>query len=181
MEKPKPKIISLVLGCSLLFHSCAGSFGTWNQVKNWNEEVEDNFIKKFIFYSARVIPVYEICYLTDVLVLNPIEYWNGRNPIAEAESIQIIKCNDNTYNIITTSKGYVITKKGNENEVIYLLYNSKGNDWTAVINGRIHNLVNKNADSTITVQLPDGTPITINPNEEGKNAIVLAEGQKLIK
>ena len=180
MKKPKPTS-GLILGSAMLFSSCVGSFGTWNQLKNWNEEVEDNFMNKFIFYAARVIPVYEICYLTDLIVLNPIEYWKGMNPIAAAESIQIVKNEIGEYAILTTNIGYTIYQRSMEETPLHLIYNQNKDDWFTIINGKLHTHPTINESGTVTVEMPDGTKITVNPSEEGKKAIILSEGQKLIK
>lgn len=82
MKKSKTFLVCATLSGSVLFSSCIGSFGLWNSLKDWNQGVSNKFVNELIFLAFHIVPVYEIAYLADVLVLNSIEFWSGSNPTA---------------------------------------------------------------------------------------------------
>ena len=82
MKKSKTFLVCAMLSGSVLFSSCIGSFGLWNSLKDWNQGVSNKFVNELIFLAFHIVPVYEIAYLADALVLNSIEFWSGSNPTA---------------------------------------------------------------------------------------------------
>lgn len=103
-----------MLSGSVLFSSCIGSFGLWNSLKDWNQGVSNKFVNELIFLAFHIVPVYEIAYLADALVLNSIEFWSGSNPTA---SIGEVKQCKEKWRILgkTNENGYTITKKEKTN------------------------------------------------------------------
>ena len=91
MKKTKLVAASLLMSGSILFSSCIGSFGLWNQLKSWNQGISNKFVNEIVFFAFHVIPVYEVCYLADVLVLNSIEFWSGSNPLAEVGTVRTVE------------------------------------------------------------------------------------------
>ena len=77
-----------MLSGSVLFSSCIGSFGLWNSLKDWNQGVSNKFVNELIFLAFHIVPVYEIAYLADALVLNSIEFWSGSNPTASIGEVK---------------------------------------------------------------------------------------------
>ncbi|GAC1345821.1 MAG: DUF3332 domain-containing protein [Myxococcales bacterium] len=67
----------------------SGCFGTFKLTQNlwhFNDGVSPNkFIKWLVFLGLAIVPVYDIAVLADVLVLNSIEFWTGKNPVAQNE------------------------------------------------------------------------------------------------
>ena len=76
MKKSKTFLVCAMLSGSVLFSSCIGSFGLWNSLKDWNQGVSNKFVNELIFLAFHIVPVYEIAYLADALVLNSIEFWS---------------------------------------------------------------------------------------------------------
>lgn len=74
-----------------LISSCIGSFGLWNSLKDWNQGVSNKFVNELIFLAFHIVPVYEIAYLADALVLNSIEFWSGSNPTASIGEVKQCK------------------------------------------------------------------------------------------
>ena len=80
--------ISLVL-VSLLtaITACYGPFNMTRNVYHWNSnikgsgEVNDKWMKEFVFFGMIVIPVYMFSALLDAFVFNAIQFWSGDNPI----------------------------------------------------------------------------------------------------
>ena len=80
MKKLKIKVVCALLGGSLLFSSCIGSFALWNNLKDWNQGIGNKFVNELVFLAFNIIPVYGVAYFADVVVLNSIEFWSGSNP-----------------------------------------------------------------------------------------------------
>ena len=91
MKKTKMMAVCAILSGSLLFSSCIGSFGLWNNLKSWNQGIGNKFVNEIVFLAFHIVPVYEVAYLADILVLNSIEFWSGSNPVAEVGTIKTVK------------------------------------------------------------------------------------------
>lgn len=97
----------LIAGSSLLFSSCIGSFSLTNSVLNWNKNVGKKAVNELVFIAFWILPVYEVTAIADLLVLNSIEFWSGRNPV-EA-SVKVIDSDHGRYIVECDGKGYTIT------------------------------------------------------------------------
>lgn len=107
MRKLISRAIACLLCASMLsMSSCIGSFTLTNRLLGWNNHVGNKFLNELVFFAFWVLPVYEICALADVLVLNSIEFWSGENPMAKGE--KIIEGNDGRYLVKCDGKGYDI-------------------------------------------------------------------------
>ena len=111
MRKTKMMLICSILSGSLLFSSCIGSFGLWSNLKDWNQGLGNKFVNEIVFLAFHVVPVYEVAYLADVLVLNSIEFWSGSNPVAEVGSIKTVKGENGEYLDVPTQMAIPLLKK----------------------------------------------------------------------
>ena len=166
MKRSKTLVVCAMLGGSIMFSSCIGSFGLWNNLKDWNQGVSNKFVNELIFVAFHIVPVYEIAYLADVLVLNSIEFWSGSNPTASIGEVKEVKGENGEYLVKTNTDGYTITKKGEEKSVD-LVYNKDNNTWNAVADGQSFELVKMNEDGTATVSMQNGTSMTVTPAAQG--------------
>lgn len=167
MKKLKIKVACMLLGSSLLFSSCIGSFALWNQLKDWNEGVGNKFVNEIVFLAFNIIPVYGVAYMADALVLNSIEFWTGSNPLADnIGKTKVVKGENGEYLVTTTKNGYTISKQGEDKE-LNLVYNNENRTWSADYEGECHELMTMNEDGTITVNLQDGNSVTILPDQQG--------------
>ena len=147
MKKSKTFLVCAMLSGSVLFSSCIGSFGLWNSLKDWNQGVSNKFVNELIFLAFHIVPVYEIAYLADALVLNSIEFWSGSNPTASIGEVKTVQGENGEYLVKTNENGYTITKKG-EDKSVDLVYNKENNTWNAVADGQSFELVKMNEDGT---------------------------------
>lgn len=170
MKRSKTLVVCAMLGGSIMFSSCIGSFGLWNNLKDWNQGVSNKFVNELIFVAFHIVPVYEIAYLADVLVLNSIEFWSGSNPTASIGEVKEVKGENGEYLVKTNTDGYTITKKGEEKSVD-LVYNKDNNTWNAVADGQSFELVKMNEDGTATVSMQNGTSMTVTPDAQGVAAV----------
>lgn len=176
MKKCKMILVCTLLGSSVLFSSCIGSFGLWNNLKSWNQGVSNKFVNELIFVAFHIVPVYEVAYLADALVLNSIEFWSGSNPaLASIGETNTVKGDKGEYLVKTNEDGYTITKESEEKSVD-LVYDKEKNTWNAVAEGQSFELVKLNENGTATVSMQDGTSMTVTPDAQGVAAARMAIG-----
>lgn len=178
MKKSKAVLVCAMLSGSVLFSSCIGSFGLWNSLKDWNQGVSNKFVNELIFLAFHIVPVYEVAYLADVLVLNSIEFWSGSSPVASIGEVKTVQGENGEYLVKTNEDGYTISKKGEEKSVD-LVYNKEKNTWNAVADGQSFELVKINEDGTATMNLQNGTSMTVVPDAQGVAAARVATGNSL--
>lgn len=179
MKKNKVSAICAVLGGSLVMSSCIGSFALWNQLKDWNMGVGNKFVNEIVFLAFHIVPVYEVAYLADVLVLNSIEFWSGSNPVAQVGTERTIHGENGEYLVRTNANGYTIIKKGEESTPLELVYNQDSRTWSAQAEGQSYDLVKMNEDGTITFKQKDGSPMTVTPDMMGLSTARAAQSGKL--
>lgn len=165
MKKNKTTLVCALLAGSLFFTSCIGSFKLWNGLKDWNQEVGDKFVNELVFIALHIIPVYEIAYLADVVVLNSIEFWTGSNPIASNETKEI-KGENGNYLVTNNKDGYTITNK-EDNQSMDLVFNEETQTWSAVTADMNIELVKMNNNGTVSINMQDGTSMTVMPDMQG--------------
>ena len=153
MKKLKFSAACLILSGSIICSSCIGSFGLWSSLKDWNNNIGNKFVNEIVFLAFHIVPVYEVAYLADVIVLNSIEFWSGSNPLADVGSVK--------------------TVKGESGE--YLVQNT----WNASAEGQTFELITMNEDGTITFKQQDGTPVTVSPDLQGMISARQANSQSM--
>ena len=60
MKKSKTFLIATILGCSLLFNSCIGSFGLFNRLNTWNQSIGNKFVNELVLLAFNIVPVYGV-------------------------------------------------------------------------------------------------------------------------
>lgn len=156
MKKLKLSAACLILSGSIICSSCIGSFGLWSSLKDWNNNIGNKFVNEIVFLAFHIVPVYEVAYLADVIVLNSIEFWSGSNPLADVGSVKTVKGESGEYLVQTNEDGYTITKKGEEDKPLTLIYDKEKNTWNASAEGQTFELITMNEDGTITFKQQDG-------------------------
>lgn len=64
---------------------CYGKMALTRKVYNLNGEVSDKYLRSFVTWIFVLAPVYAASMLADFILFNTIEFWSGRNPIAQGE------------------------------------------------------------------------------------------------
>lgn len=165
-------IICLVLS-SLTFSSCIGSFRLTHSVLKWNNQLGSRFLNELVFFAFWVLPVYEVTALSDLLVLNSIEFWSGRNPLSA--SVKVIDTDHGRYFVKCDGKGYTITNK-DTNFSYRLDFLEDTQTWNAVIDGVTYPLMTFVDDSHIKMITPSGDMRMVELSEAG----VLAYKQEVL-
>ena len=170
MKKSKLTIaLAVLLGGSVMFSSCIGSFGLFNHMVKWNQGVSNKFVNELVFFALHVVPVYEVCYMADILVINSIEFWSGSNPIASIGNIKKVQGENGNYYVKTLENGYSITKEG-ETASMDLIFNQDNQTWSVVSEGVDAPLLKMNNDGTASLYMPDGTTMNVTLDQQGKIA-----------
>lgn len=131
MKKYASRFMAAVLCAAMLsMSSCIGSFSLTNRLMGWNNHVSNKFINELIFFGLWVLPVYEVCALADVLVLNSIEFWSGSNPMAKGD--KYIDGNDGRYLVKCDGKGYDIISC-NDGSSMRLDFDEETQSWNYTI------------------------------------------------
>lgn len=123
----------VALSASMMMQSCIGSFALFNKVKTWNEHVGDKFVNELVFVAMWVLPVYELCFVADLFILNSIEFWSGENPALTAET-KIIDGKNAQYLVARNEAGYTITNMTTK-QVTRFNFNAEDNSWSLENNG----------------------------------------------
>ena len=174
MRKSKSMMVCAVLAGSILFTSCIGSFKLWNNLKDWNQGVGNKFVNELVFIALHIVPVYEIAYLADVIVFNSIEFWSGSNPVASNETKEI-KGENGDYLVTSNENGYTITNK-EDNQSMDLVYNKESKTWNAVTETENIELVKMNDNGTVSINMQNGTSMTVMPDMQDVAAARAAIG-----
>ena len=132
MKKFKVSVAAIMLaGGSLLFSSCIGSFSLTKSVMDWNKGVGNKFVNELVFIAFWILPVYEVTGIADILVLNSIEFWSGKNPMNA--SVKTVETNHGRYLVKCDGKGYTITGEENGDQVRFD-FNEKTQTWSVTQN-----------------------------------------------
>src|SRR4029077_5410007 len=71
---------------------CYGPFNLTRSVYHWNSnikgssEVNEKWMKEFVFFGMIIIPVYMFSALLDAFIFNSIQFWSGNNPVKAEEA-----------------------------------------------------------------------------------------------
>jgi hypothetical protein len=123
-------------------------------------------VNEVVFLAFHIVPVYEVAYVADALVLNSIEFWSGANPVADFGTKQV-KGENGDYTITARADGYTIVKDGEADKALDLVYNAENRTWNAVAEGETYELLTMNEDGSATLKLQDGSEMRVMPNAEG--------------
>ena len=165
MKTNKTLIAVLLLSTSILCSSCIGSFKLWSGLKEWNQGIGNKFVNELVFIALNIVPVYGVAYFADVVVLNTIEFWTGSNPVASNE-VKEVEGEHGNYLVASNENGYTITNK-EDNQSLDLVYNKENKSWNAVTESESFELVKMNDDGTATINMQNGTSMTVVPDSEG--------------
>ena len=159
-------IASILLLATLTTPSCIGSFSLTNRMLNWNRNIDNKFINELVFFAFWVLPVYEVCGLADILVLNSIEFWSGNNPVDVAAGDRIVEGSDGRYIVRPDASGYDIISM-NDGSVMRLDFDADSRAWSVNIDGESLVLFAFVDDSHIKLPAADGSWTVVEASRQG--------------
>ncbi|MCK9329652.1 MAG: DUF3332 domain-containing protein [Candidatus Cloacimonetes bacterium] len=128
-------IISLL---SLSISGCFGSFKLVGSVYDFNKGIDNKFVKSFVMWIFYIVPVYELATLGDVILLNVIEFWTDKNPMAMEEGqseTHYYAIEDKNYEVIMTKNRFDIKDSDTQKHQMTLLFDENSNCWFAEKDG----------------------------------------------
>ena len=138
--------------CSSLT-SCMGKFALTRNLYAWNEQVSNKFVNEVLFVAFWILPVYEVCGLADLLVLNSIEFWSGDNPLSA--STKTIDTKHGRYLVECDGKGYDITLESTGKK-FRLDFAQESKTWSLQLDDKEYKLMTFIDDTHVSVPMPDG-------------------------
>lgn len=165
MKKFKISVFAILLAGGIFsFQSCIGSFSLTNSVLNWNKSVGNKFVNELVFFAFWILPVYEVTSLADILILNSIEFWSGKNPM-EA-SVKTVKTDNGNYLVCSDEHGYTIKNEADGSEM-RLEFDEATQTWNYVKDGEMHPFMTFVDANHVKMIAPDGGFKVVELSESG--------------
>lgn len=165
MKKIKISVAAILLaGGSLLFSNCIGSFSLTKSVINWNKGVGNKFVNELVFFAFWILPVYEVTSIADLLVLNSIEFWSGKNPMNA--SVKTVDTDHGRFIVECDGKGYTITEEENGARIRFD-FDEKDQTWSVNQNGESIPFMTFIDDHHVRMITPEGDLRVIELSECG--------------
>lgn len=113
-------VAAVVMGSFLtLTTACYGPFNLTRNVYQWNgnikgsSEVNEKWMKEFVFFGMIIIPVYMFSALLDAFIFNSIQFWSGSNPVKAADeggdgATRIVKLGGVTVTMVESDHGMTV-------------------------------------------------------------------------
>jgi hypothetical protein len=77
-------IVSMSIA-TISLQGCYGKMALTKKVYALNGEVNDKFVRSLVTWAFIIVPVYGVSALVDFVLFNTIEFWSGKNPVAQGE------------------------------------------------------------------------------------------------
>ena len=118
-------VAAIVMGSFLTVSTaCYGPFNLTRNVYHWNsnikgaKEVNEKWMKEFVFFGMIIIPVYMFSALLDAFIFNSIQFWSGDNPVKAADeggdgATRIVKLGGVTVTMVGSDRGTTVTYERN--------------------------------------------------------------------
>lgn len=140
---------------------CYGRFPTTNSVYRWNGRVTNNgFANSVVMVVLVIIPVYPLLMIVDGLILNSIEYWDGR-PIQVSKSVTLPDGAVATLSPGATPDVAILTIDRNGHTEVMRTYARIDETHTNILdeNGAILSVVERRPDGSLLVRNDAGDVI----------------------
>lgn len=92
MKRSFVQMVSTLLIALMLITAfgCYGSFQLVNKVYKFNGTLGSKWVNELGFLVMVIVPVYGVATFVDAVILNTIEFWTGKNPMAVNNGTQNI-------------------------------------------------------------------------------------------
>jgi hypothetical protein len=103
---------------------CYGPFNLTRSVYHWNSnikgssEVNEKWMKEFVFFGMIIIPVYMFSALLDAFIFNSIQFWTGGYPIKANDAgdngaTRVVRLGGITVTMAESDRGTTVTYERN--------------------------------------------------------------------
>ncbi len=154
---------------SMSLSSCIGNFALTNKLLAWNQNIDNKFVNELVFVAFWIIPVYEVCGLADILVLNSVEFWSGSSPLAQGKTI--IDGKDGKYLVECDGKGYNVTSL-NDHTTVRLDFDQEEQTWSLIgASGKEYPLMTFVDADHVKINVGDGQMMLVEKSQDGLYAL----------
>ena len=114
-------VAAIVMGSFLTVTTgCYGPFNLtrsayhWNSIIKGSSEVNEKWMKEFVFFGMIIVPVYMCSALLDAFIFNSIQFWSGNTPIKASDldddgQTKVAQVGDLTMRWTSRSEGATVT------------------------------------------------------------------------
>ena len=118
-------VAAIVVGSFLtVTTACYGPFNLTKNVYHWNSnikgssEVNEKWMKEFVFFGMIIIPVYMFSALLDAFIFNSIQFWSGSNPVKANDAggdgaTRVVRLGGITVTMAESDRGTTVTYERN--------------------------------------------------------------------
>ncbi len=163
--KINSRLTKLALAAALsacMLQGCYGSFNLTRRLYTWNGSLGDRFVKSLVMWVMVIVPVYGLAGFADFAILNLVEFWTGKNPMAMKtgeRDIRIVERDGQKYILTATTNRLDVALAQGDHAMASLIYDPATKSWyaeTAAHRERIAEVVD--ADKQILDLIhPDGS------------------------
>ncbi len=117
----KKAYLSLALALTVTLTGCFGSFALTKKAYDFNKSLGDKWIQWVVYLVAGSVVV-PLTLTVDSLVLNSIEFWTGKNPVASGDTFHQTDAQGNSVVAVKMNDGSLFmqlhTNDGQKQEMI---------------------------------------------------------------
>ena len=163
------KLTALLLAATIMFSSCIGSFQLTNKIKDWNNSIGNKFVNELIFIACHIVPVYEISIFVDAFIFNSIEFWTGKQTLANNGEKKIVKNSEGKdIEITAMENGYNMTDGVTS---MNLVFDEETQVWSAEYNNQSTDLIKIVNDNNAQLFLMNGEVMDVTLDANGMNMV----------
>lgn len=168
--------LAIVFSFNLL-SGCYGSFSLTTKLYKWNGSATNNkFLKSGLMWVLMIVPAYGVCGFLDLWVLNVVEFWTGKNPIAMGpndKETKIVESGDKKYEVTATQNRFDLVQIEGEGKgkKVAFVFNSEENSWYLQSDKGVTKLAQFSKDDISKLDLiyPDGSVKTVGTTQTAVN------------
>ena len=159
------KFSALLLAATIMFSSCIGSFQLTNKIKDWNNGIGNKFVNELIFIACHIVPVYQFSIFVDAVVLNSIEFWTGKQTVANVGEKKVVKNSEGKdIEITALENGYNLSDGVTSMD---LVFDAEEQIWSAEYNNQSTDLIKLVDDNNAQLFLMGGEVMDIALDADG--------------
>jgi hypothetical protein len=126
--------ITLAIGAAMLMQGCYGNFALTRKLYTWNGSLGDKWINTLATWAMVILPIYGIAGFADFVILNTIEFWTGKNPVAMKEGekqIQVVEYQGRQFRLTATRNRLEVAALDGKSAPASLVFDPATRAWSA--------------------------------------------------
>lgn len=156
------KMTGVVLALALMAgtQGCYGGFALTKKLHKGVGGLGSKVVVELAYLACMIIPVYAVTGTVDFLILNTVEFWSGKNPVAS------------TINSVTDGDKQLVMKLDREHGTTKLYVFEKGSLAGSAV-------IERGADGVTVARTSDGRRLTATTGEDG--SVTVRDGAGVVR